>query len=172
MPKGWHESDLYCQLIPNDDENNDVYDVVPRLYAFEVSTVNKGMGILLYSKLATSIWPLCSSLGKKIGRYNDAIKDGNAKLEDVTREFMFDPRAVSRQKRARNPMNSTGYSSFSNTISDSTLARAKEAPAQKESKVTANAEEKKTEPAPAEVAKEEPPKEETKAEPQPEAPAE
>ena len=55
VPKEWHQKDLYCQLIPNDDDNNDVYDMIPRFYAFEVSTVAKCGGrtqeILLYSKI-------------------------------------------------------------------------------------------------------------------------
>ena len=39
VPKRWAEKDIYCQLIANDDDNNPFYDMVPRAYAFEVSTV-------------------------------------------------------------------------------------------------------------------------------------
>ena len=50
VPKPWYEKEIYCQLIPNDDDNNPYYDVVPRTGAFEVSTVIDNVDILLYSK--------------------------------------------------------------------------------------------------------------------------
>ena len=37
VPKVWAMSDIYCQLIPNDDEKNACYEVVPRIGSFEVS---------------------------------------------------------------------------------------------------------------------------------------
>lgn len=37
VPKVWAMSDIYCQLIPNDDPNNACYEVVPRIGSFEVS---------------------------------------------------------------------------------------------------------------------------------------
>jgi hypothetical protein len=30
-------SDIYCQLIPNEDENMPNYEIVPRIGAFEIS---------------------------------------------------------------------------------------------------------------------------------------
>ena len=37
VPKEFHSADIYCQLIPNNDEALDYFDVVPRIGAFEVS---------------------------------------------------------------------------------------------------------------------------------------
>ncbi len=46
MPKEHAMSDIYCQLIPNDDPNQPYYEVVPRIGSFEVSY----NGVLLFSK--------------------------------------------------------------------------------------------------------------------------
>ena len=70
VPKEWAMADIYCQLIPNDDENNDVYDIMPRMYAFEVSTrPENGSAFILYSKIMALMWPHYVSLGKRIGSY-------------------------------------------------------------------------------------------------------
>ena len=37
VPKVHAMSDIYCQLIPNDDEANEFYEVVPRIGSFEIS---------------------------------------------------------------------------------------------------------------------------------------
>lgn len=37
VPKEFAMSDIYCQLIPNDDDKNPYYEVVPRIGSFEVS---------------------------------------------------------------------------------------------------------------------------------------
>lgn len=37
VPKENHESDIYCQLIPNDDPNQPFFEIVPRIGAFELS---------------------------------------------------------------------------------------------------------------------------------------
>lgn len=37
VPKLWAMSDIYCQLIPNEDERIANYEIVPRIGAFEVS---------------------------------------------------------------------------------------------------------------------------------------
>jgi hypothetical protein len=37
VPKVWAHSDIYCQLIPNEDDNQPYYEVVPRIGTFEVS---------------------------------------------------------------------------------------------------------------------------------------
>lgn len=37
VPKVHAMSDIYCQLIPNNDDNDQYYEVVPRIGAFEVS---------------------------------------------------------------------------------------------------------------------------------------
>ena len=41
IPKAYLPYDLYCNLIPNDDETTVIYDQVPRTGSFEVSY--KGM---------------------------------------------------------------------------------------------------------------------------------
>ena len=66
VPKPWHEKDIYCQLIPNDDDNNPFYDCLPRHWAFEVSTVINNADILLYSKLMSRMWPDASLLAKRV----------------------------------------------------------------------------------------------------------
>ena len=37
VPKVYAMSDIYCQLIPNDNEQDPYYQVMPRMGAFEVS---------------------------------------------------------------------------------------------------------------------------------------
>ena len=36
-PKEWVDHEIYCQLVPNDDDNDPYYNIVPRTGAFEVS---------------------------------------------------------------------------------------------------------------------------------------
>ena len=36
-PKEWVDHDIYCQLVPNDDEKEPYFNIVPRTGAFEVS---------------------------------------------------------------------------------------------------------------------------------------
>lgn len=47
VPKVWAHSDIYCQLIPNEDDNQPYYEVVPRIGTFEVS-VNGVVSLFLY----------------------------------------------------------------------------------------------------------------------------
>lgn len=72
VPKPWYEKEVYCQLIPNDDDNNPYYDILPRIGAFEVSTVINNVDILFYSKQMSSMWPNATMLGKRIG---EAMED-------------------------------------------------------------------------------------------------
>jgi hypothetical protein len=37
VPKGWVDFDIYCQLLPNENENDPYYKSIPRTGAFEVS---------------------------------------------------------------------------------------------------------------------------------------
>ena len=39
VPKKWHEKQIYMQLIANDDDESDCYDMIARGGAFEISTV-------------------------------------------------------------------------------------------------------------------------------------
>ena len=41
IPKSYVQYDLYCNLVPNEDEGSPIYDWVPRTGSFEVSY--KGM---------------------------------------------------------------------------------------------------------------------------------
>ena len=61
-------------MIPNEDENNLYYDVLPRMYAFEVSF----KGVLLFSKILSKTWPSISMVAKKC--YNAAQPGAN--IED------------------------------------------------------------------------------------------
>ena len=57
VPKGWIEHDQYCQLIPNEDEEDPNYEMIPRIGAFEVSVVVGNTSILFFSKLLLGYWP-------------------------------------------------------------------------------------------------------------------
>ena len=39
IPKKWQDNEIYMNLIWNEDPENDVFDMAPRLGAFEISTV-------------------------------------------------------------------------------------------------------------------------------------
>ena len=74
VPKRWFEKEIYCQLVPNEDDNNDVYDMIPRMGAFEVSTVaERGSGgseaVLLFSKLIGGLWPHVGDLAKRMATF-------------------------------------------------------------------------------------------------------
>ena len=45
-PKEWVDFEIYCQLIPNNNESDPYYGIVPRTGAFEVSF--KGVVSILY----------------------------------------------------------------------------------------------------------------------------
>ena len=80
VPKPWFEKEIYCQLIPNEDKNMPNYDILPRLGAFEVSTVIDHTAILFFSKLKSQIWPSHAAVSKKIKACMDefaAMKRGS-----------------------------------------------------------------------------------------------
>ena len=52
IPKAYLPFDLYCNLIPNDDDNCHIFDQVPRTGAFEVSY--KGLVNLFYLPVRNS----------------------------------------------------------------------------------------------------------------------
>lgn len=76
MPKVHAMSDIYCQLIPNEDDNQSNYEIVPRIGAFEVS-VN---GVLLFSKCLSGCWPHYKAMGERAYNVAHAI-DNN---EDIS----------------------------------------------------------------------------------------
>ena len=61
VPKAWFEYDIYYSLIHNDNEEVDVFEMIPKLGSMEVSTVIKVNGqsadILLFSKMLSNTWP-------------------------------------------------------------------------------------------------------------------
>ena len=83
VPKLWYEKEIYCQLIPNEDDNNPYYDILPRIGAFEVSTVIDNVDVLLYSKQMSSMWPHCMALAKRVAAFvGDIGNTGTATLKD------------------------------------------------------------------------------------------
>ena len=57
VPKAWAEKDTYCQIVLNTDSINLDYDIVPRIWAFEISTVIDNTDILFFSKIMSKMWP-------------------------------------------------------------------------------------------------------------------
>jgi hypothetical protein len=66
VPKAWFEKEVYCQLIRNDDDKNPYYDILPRIGAFEISTVINNVDILFYSKQMSTMWPHAPSVADRI----------------------------------------------------------------------------------------------------------
>ena len=50
IPKAYLPYDLYCNLIPNEEENTPIYDQVPRTGSFEVSYKGMVIQYQLYEK--------------------------------------------------------------------------------------------------------------------------
>ena len=50
VPKAWVDFDIYCQLVPNNDPNEECYEIVPKIGAFEVSF--KGIVRLILSYIS------------------------------------------------------------------------------------------------------------------------
>ena len=78
MPKAWYEKEVYCQLIPNEDDNNPDYDILPRIGAFEISTVVDNVDILLYSKMMSTMWPHIPSVVNRLKQFADDAKNMSA----------------------------------------------------------------------------------------------
>ena len=74
VPKPWYEKEVYCQLIPNEDDRNPYYDILPRIGAFEISTVIDNVDILFYSKMMSTMWPHVPSVAKRIKEAMDDAK--------------------------------------------------------------------------------------------------
>ena len=70
IPKKFMFSDNYTQLIPDNPNRDDTYPMLPRIGAFEVSSViapdrNQG-DVLFYSKLMSSCWPHIGNLAARV----------------------------------------------------------------------------------------------------------
>lgn len=72
VPKEYAMSDIYCQLIANEDGNNPFYDVQPRIGAFEVSY----NGTLLFSKCLSGVWPHFQGLANRCSQVVQAAEQG------------------------------------------------------------------------------------------------
>ena len=73
-------SDIYVQLIPDEDDSNPYYDVLPRIGAFEVSF----NGVLLFSKLLDRMWPHYGALAGKCLKVAEAADKGEDLLQYQT----------------------------------------------------------------------------------------
>ena len=76
VPKPWYEKEEYCQLLPNDDSNDPCYQILPRLGAFEITTVVDNVCILFYSKMMSSMWPNYKALTNRISAFVKDLKEG------------------------------------------------------------------------------------------------
>lgn len=102
--------DIYCQLIPNDDDNLDKYDMIPRIGAFEIS-VN---GVLIYSKILSGMWPHFGGVAERVA---DAVKNvGEGKdIKEFQTSGMGQQREPRKRKTSNNPMGMYGATSTSGT---------------------------------------------------------
>ena len=83
VPKAWYEKEIYCQLVPNEDDNNPYYDIIPRIGAFEVSIVHDNIDILLYSKMMSTMWPHAPSLAARVNEFiEDSKKMNGSQLKE------------------------------------------------------------------------------------------
>ena len=113
VPKRWAEKDIYCQLIANEDDNNPYYDVVPRPYAFEVSTVtNDSEDILFYSKLMSRAWPHTKALAQRIKAFVD---DVNAKTKGLKEKYFTSGRVTVDPNTMRRTMGASTNSAMGRT---------------------------------------------------------
>mmetsp|Transcript_10894 Transcript_10894/g.11029 ORF Transcript_10894/g.11029 Transcript_10894/m.11029 type:complete len:130 (+) Transcript_10894:140-529(+) len=101
IPKEWVDYEIYCQLIPNSEQNEPHYQMIPRTGAFEVSF----KGVLLFSKLLSGMWPHFDSVGKKAAKMFDDYKAG----KDITifqtqgTEDKRNPDSMKRTMKASSP---------------------------------------------------------------------
>ena len=83
----WHEKEIYCQLIRNDDPECNLYDIHPRMGSLEVSTVitsqypllkDKLTDILFFSKLLGQMWPNNERVASRAIEYLDELSQHSA----------------------------------------------------------------------------------------------
>ena len=58
--------------MSNNDPNNPDYDIFPRMWAFEISTVIDNAEILFFSKIMSKMWP---DTGAVVNRLKSFIAD-------------------------------------------------------------------------------------------------
>ena len=105
VPKPWYEKEVYCQLIPNEDDNNPYYDILPRIGAFEVSTVKDNVDILFYSKMMSTMWPHAPSLANRIKAYVDDC--ANTPIGAIKEKYQTTGRQVRQPRKRRGSMGSS-----------------------------------------------------------------
>ena len=66
VPKAWAEKDTYYQMVLNTDPNNPDYDIIPRIWAFEISTVIDNIDILFFSKIMSKMWPDAGAVASRL----------------------------------------------------------------------------------------------------------
>ena len=71
VPKIWAEKDTYCHMVHNTDNNNPDYEVLPRKWAFEISTVYDNEDILFFSKLLSKMWPDAAAVTRRLQNFAD-----------------------------------------------------------------------------------------------------
>ena len=62
IPKTYVDYDLYANLVNNEDEDNEYYEMNPRVNSFEVSYKN----YLIFSKLGGKYWPSVALVAQKV----------------------------------------------------------------------------------------------------------
>ena len=124
VPKPWFEKEIYVQLIANEDEANPFYDCIPRLWAFEVSTVVEGKyDILLYSKMMSRMWPDASMLARKVKAFADDKRNGMSGAALKTKYYTTGiQKAVSRKRNAGLSNTQTSFNPRSTGLSYASFA--------------------------------------------------
>ena len=77
VPKPWADKDQYCQMVHNEDDNDPDYDIMPRLWAFEISTVIDNHDILFFSKIMSKMWPHAGAVVKRLVNFAEDSKTMN-----------------------------------------------------------------------------------------------
>jgi len=78
VTKQHSQSDIYSQLIFNDDQNLPYFDILPRIGALEVS-IN---GVLLFSKVVSGKWPHYNAVANRAKSAAEMI-DGDQNLQTM-----------------------------------------------------------------------------------------
>ncbi len=97
VPKVYAMSDIYCQLLRNDDPEEVYYQMMPRIGSFEIS-IN---GVLLFSKSLSGLWPNYGAIAMKAAQVCQAI-DQN---QDIT---VFQTTGKEKKMTKKGKMGATG----------------------------------------------------------------
>ena len=64
-------------MVFNTDDNNPDYDMQPRMWSFEVSTVHDNHDILFFSKMMSRMWPDAGAVASRIRDFAEDAKTMN-----------------------------------------------------------------------------------------------